>query len=82
MIVVALALLAVAGAGFAYRLVVGPNLSDRIVSADGLLTIVVMSMIAWSAFTDRTTFLIVGVVVALVGFLGTSVLARFVEGRR
>lgn len=82
MIVAALALLAVAGAGFCYRLVVGPNLSDRVVSADGLLTIVVIAMMSWSAYTGRATFLIVGVVVALVGFLGTSVVAGFIEGRR
>lgn len=82
MIVAALILLTVAGAGFCYRLVVGPNLSDRVVSADGLLTIVVTAMIAWSSSTGRTTFLIVGVVVALVGFLGTSVVARFIEGKR
>ena len=82
MIVAALALLALGGAGFCYRLVIGPNLSDRLVSADGLLMIVVIAMIAWSAYTDRSTFLIVGVVVALVGFLGTSIVARFIEGRR
>lgn len=82
MIVAALALLAVGGAGFCVRLVQGPNLSDRVVALDGLLTIVVMATMAWGAFTDRSTFLVVGVVVALVGFLGTSVVARFIEGRR
>ena len=82
MIVAALALLAVAGAGFCAKLLMGPNLSDRVVSLDGILTIVVTAMMAWSAFTGRATFLIVGVVVALVAFLGTSVGARFIEGRR
>lgn len=82
MIVAALALLAVGGAGFTVKLLWGPNLSDRVVSLDGILTIVVTSMMAWSAFTGRATFLIVGVVVALVAFLGTSVVARFIEGRR
>ena len=82
MIVAALALLAVGGAGFCAKLLMGPNLSDRVVSLDGILTIVVTAMMAWSAFTGRATFLIVGVVVALVAFLGTLVVARFIEGRR
>ena len=82
MIVASLVLIAFGGAGFLYRLVIGPNLSDRVVSLDGLLTIVVIAMMAWSAYTDRDTFLVVGVVVALVSFLGTSVFARFIEARR
>lgn len=82
MIVVALLLLTLGGAGFLYRLVVGPNLADRVVSLDGLLTIVVTSTMAWGAYTGDATYLTVGVVVALVAFLGTSAFARFVEGRR
>ena len=82
MIVAALVLLAIGGAGFLARLVIGPNLSDRVVSLDALLTIVVTATAAWSALTGRSTFLILGVVVSLVGFLGTCVFARYVEGRR
>ncbi len=82
MIVVALVLLALGGAGFLAKLVMGPNLADRVVSLDGLLTIVVTAMAAWGAYTGRSTYLTVGVVVALVAFLGTSAFARFVEGAR
>lgn len=82
MIAAALVLLALGGAGFLYRLSRGPTLADRIVALDGLLTIVVTAVLAWGAYTDRDTYLTVGVVVALVAFLGTSAFARFVEGRR
>jgi multicomponent Na+:H+ antiporter subunit F len=78
----ALVLLAVGGAGFLVRLLRGPTLADRIVALDGLLTILVTAVIAWGAYTDRGTYLTVGVVVALVAFLGTSAFARFVEGGR
>lgn len=81
MIPVALALLAIGGAGFLYRLARGPNLADRIVALDGLLTLVVTGMAAWGALTGRTTYLMVGVVVGLVGFVGTATFARFVEAR-
>ena len=42
----------------------------------------VTSMAAWGAYTGRSTYLTVGVVVALVAFLGTSAFARFIEGGR
>jgi multicomponent Na+:H+ antiporter subunit F len=82
MISVALALIAVGGAGFLFRLVRGPSLADRVVALDGLLTIIVTGIISWSALRRDGTYLTVGVVVALVAFLGTSAFARFVEGRR
>lgn len=82
MIVAAMVLLVVGGAGYLCKLVIGPNLSDRVVSLDGILTLIVIGMMAWTASTGRATFLIVGVVVSLVAFLGTSIFARFVEGRQ
>ena len=82
MIVVALTLITLGGAGFLYRLVRGPTLADRVVSLDGLLTTIVVAILAWSAYTREGTYLTLGVVVALVAFLGTSAFARFVEGRR
>jgi len=69
-------------AGLLAKLVIGPNLSDRVVSLDAILTIVVTGLTAWGAYTGRPTYLVVGVVVALVAFLGTSTFARFIEGRR
>jgi multicomponent Na+:H+ antiporter subunit F len=80
-IVVALALLSVGGGGFLIRLMRGPTLADRIVALDGILTIVVTGCAAWGAYTRRGTYLTVGVVVALVAFLGTSAFARFIEER-
>ena len=82
MIIAALVLLGIGGAGFLAKLVIGPNLSDRVVSLDAILTIVVTALMAWGAYTGRSTYLVVGVVVALVAFLGTSTFARFIEGRR
>jgi multicomponent Na+:H+ antiporter subunit F len=82
MIVVSLVLLTVGGAGFLYRLSIGPALADRVVALDGLLTAMVIGVTAWGAYTGRATYLTVGVVVSLVAFLGTSAFARFVEARR
>lgn len=81
MIDVALALLALAALGFAARLVMGPTLADRVVALDGLLTTVVATIAAIAAREREPLFLGVLVVVALVGFVGTSVVARFIERR-
>lgn len=82
MIIAALVLLAIGGAGFLVKLVIGPTLADRIISLDGILTLTVTGIAAWGAYTGQGTYLTVGVVVALVAFLGTSAFARFVEGGR
>lgn len=63
------------------RLVLGPSVPDRIVALDALLYVVV-SGIAVGAAADRDgSFLAVLVAVALLGFVGTVTVARFVERR-
>lgn len=81
MIEVAFVLLAVAGFGFLYRVLAGPSVADRIVALDGLLLIVVSGLAVDAARTGKTTFVDAVVVVGLLGFVGTSIAARFVERR-
>lgn len=70
-----------AGACFAYRLVAGPSLADRVLAVDGLL-VVGMSAVATHAIDTRIGAYIPAIVVAaLVGFIGTAVIARYIEGR-
>jgi len=63
------------------RLVVGPSLADRVMAADLLLTFLVMGIAVQAARTGDGLYLAVMVVVALVGFLGTSIVARLIERR-
>jgi multisubunit Na+/H+ antiporter MnhF subunit len=74
-------LLLVGGAGFTWRIVRGPTVADRLVAVDGLVTTLVayVMVAAVAGSTDR--FLGVGLVIAFVGFLGTSAGARFIERR-
>lgn len=78
---VALVLLAVAAALFVYRLLRGPSIPDRVVALDGFLTVVVSGIIVGAARADSEIIIATVLVVALVGFVGTSALARFVERR-
>jgi multisubunit Na+/H+ antiporter MnhF subunit len=75
------ALLLLAFLGFAYRLVRGPSLADRVIAIDGLLVVGVSTVIVHAVDVQRGAFLQVAVLFTLVGFIGTAVVARFIEGR-
>lgn len=77
---VAFVLLGMAATGFLYRLFVGPSLGDRVIALDGSLLIAVSALAVESARTGRTTFVDALVVVGLLGFVGTGVAARYIEG--
>jgi multicomponent Na+:H+ antiporter subunit F len=81
MIVAALVMLAVAGACFVARLVMGPTLADRVVALDGLVITLVSAIALDAALTGSPLFVDVVVVIALVGFVGTAAAARFIEER-
>ena len=73
--------LAFAGIAALIRLCIGPTVPDRIVALDNLLYVVVMGIAMAAATTQRGDFLGVLVAVALLGFVGTVTVARFVERR-
>lgn len=75
------ALLAAAFVLFAYRLGRGPTLSDRVVALDGLLVVGVSMVLVNAMDTGQGAYLPVTVVLTLVGFISTAVIARFIEGR-
>jgi multicomponent Na+:H+ antiporter subunit F len=80
-IVAALVLIALAGACFFARLVIGPTLADRVVALDGLVITLVGAIALNAARTESDLFVDAVVVIALVGFVGTAAAARFIEER-
>lgn len=73
--------LSLAGVMCLVRLVLGPSVPDRIVALDALLLIVVNGIAVGAAANRGGAFLAVLVAVALLGFVGTVTVARFVERR-
>jgi multicomponent Na+:H+ antiporter subunit F len=63
------------------RLVLGPTLPDRVVALDTMTVLIVTFCGLYVFQSGSTAFLDVAVVLALVGFLATVALARFVERR-
>jgi len=78
---VSLALIALATFGFFVRAIIGPSLSDRIIAVDGALGCIVAGIVVGAVLTESAIALDAVLVVTLVGFVGTTVAARFVERR-
>ncbi|MGH9119819.1 MAG: monovalent cation/H+ antiporter complex subunit F [Acidimicrobiales bacterium] len=80
MIAAAFVAVGLAALGFGYRLLRGPSLADRMMALDGLLIVGVSAIALRAMQTGIGAFTPVAVVVTLVGFIGTAVVARFIEG--
>ena len=81
MIVVAYAALGLAAALFVFRLLRGPSLADRVIGIDGVIVTGMSMIIVRAMDTGSGAFLPTAVVLALVSFISTSVIARYIEGR-
>ena len=64
------------------RIVVGPTLADRVLALD-LLTVIAMGFVAAIAVrTGLMLYLDIAIALALLGFLATIALARYILSRR
>lgn len=62
----------------AYRVIRGPTVPDRVVALDTIGTNVVAIAILFALTTDTGLFVTVGLVLAIIGFISTITVARFV----
>lgn len=74
-------LLGVGAVAALYRLIRGPNLSDRATALDVLLLLLASAVAANGAREGEEVFTPLLIVVALVAFLATSAVARYAEWR-
>ena len=81
MIAAAYIVLLVATALFLVRLLRGPSLADRVVGIDGMIVCGICLLVVQAMDTGDGAFLPTAVVLALVSFISTSVIARYIEGR-
>lgn len=61
-----------------YRVIIGPTVPDRVVALDVIGTNVVAIALLYSMLTDSGFYVDVAVVLAIIGFISTIVVARFV----
>lgn len=81
MITAAMAVLALAGLLFGIRTLIGPTLADRVTGVNGMLVTGMGAVVAQALRSGSGAFLPSLVVVTLVGFVGTGMVARYLEGR-
>jgi multicomponent Na+:H+ antiporter subunit F len=62
----------------AYRVVRGPTVPDRVIGLDTIATNVVAIAVLFALQTGRGLFVTVSLVLAIIGFISTIAVARFV----
>lgn len=81
MIAITAVMLGAAAILLTWRLLVGPTLADRVIATDALLVTAMCAVLLASATRGRSVGLDTVYVVALLGFIATGVLARYLERR-
>jgi multisubunit Na+/H+ antiporter MnhF subunit len=81
MITAAYIILSLAALLFVVRLLLGPSVPDRVIALDGLLITVMCGVLVGAADQQSAIGIDTVLVVALLGFIATGVLARYVEQR-
>lgn len=61
-----------------YRVIRGPTTPDRVVALDVIATNVVAIALLYAVLTDAGFFVAVAVVLAIIGFISTITVARFI----
>ncbi len=62
-----------------YRLLIGPRLADRVMALDLVLISLMGAIAVDSARRNDTTYLILLVVIAIIGFTATVAASKFIE---
>lgn len=76
---IAITILSAAAILFLTRLYLGPTVADRVVALDGLLVTVMSGILVAAANRDSSVAMIAVLPIALIGFVATGVLARYIE---
>ncbi len=63
------------------RLLKGPTIEDRIVAFDILTSIAIAFLSVYALVTSETTIIDIGIILALLAFLGTVAFAYYLERR-
>jgi multicomponent Na+:H+ antiporter subunit F len=64
------------------RVILGPTVPDRVVGLDTVNTLVVASMIIFGALYREVIYIDVAIVYALLSFVSTLFIAKYLEGGR
>lgn len=77
---ISLFILAAAFLGCIYRMIVGPSAADRAISSDIIGNIVMCAIAVYSMKIHSTEYFSAVLVIAILGFVGLTVIAKFIYG--
>jgi len=63
-----------------YRVIKGPSVVDRAVAADSVDILTDMALVIYALYTGRSVYLDIALVTAILGFVGSVMVARYLEG--
>ena len=64
-----------------YRLFKGPSAADRVVSADAIDILADMALILYALHSGRSVFLDIALITAILGFVGSTLISKYLEGK-
>ncbi len=63
------------------RLVQGPTAADRAVVADAIDVLCDMGLILFALYSGRGIYLDIALITAILGFIGTTLVGKYLEGK-
>ncbi len=81
-VVAASVMVSIHGALCIARLIAAPSLSGRLIALDAALLAIVNGIAIHALATGTTVYLDIMIITALLAFVGTAAVARFIEDRR
>ena len=63
------------------RLIKGPSVADRAVAADSIDILSDMALILYALHTGRGIYLDIALITAVLGFVGSTLVAKYLEGK-
>lgn len=73
-------LLAILALILLYRVFKGPNIIDRVLAADSIDIVLGIVMILFGTIEERAMYLDLGLIITLLGFIGTVLVSKYLEG--
>ncbi|GFR36336.1 monovalent cation/H+ antiporter complex subunit F [Thermobrachium celere] len=64
-----------------YRVLKGPNIVDRVVAADSIDLLTVVALVLFSVYSKRGIYLDIALTLAILGFIGTLLISKYLEGK-
>ena len=63
-----------------YRVIKGPTIIDRVLSADAIDILAGIIMVLFGALENRAMYLDLGLIITLLGFIGTVLISKYIMG--